>query len=362
MNPLFRIAAVSIVLTLAGCGTTPQQPVQHAQPIATPAPVITSAVTRINYYRRLVHWTGISRAPSLDAGAAMHARYVLENHLQPTFIDDNGQLKQIEPQPGFLRALVNASSGMSDTDGIQSGLYEEDPKNPWYTREGAEAAKSCLVFQSSKVPDDGGAIIDQLMSEPVSAIAILDPTASAVGYGQYCDGAKCIVVTPFWVGSMLTSSELVEDPNQKVKLADIDVQRMWLKTPREYPPSGSPLPTKPLGNLGYFDPLTSCPGYTRPAGGPILLSLGWGRDADVAVRLSSYSLSESGKRLESCAFDATSYQNPDIDQQTIVRRELINTLGAVMIPRNPLEAGHTYDVSMTVNDKTYEWSFTTASK
>jgi hypothetical protein len=32
-------------------------------------------------------------------------------------------------------------------------------------------------------------------------------------------------------------------------------------------------------------------------------------------------------------------------------------LAAVVIPREPLEAGHTYTVSMTADSKEYKWSF-----
>ncbi|GEM_PF-6832006 len=31
-----------------------------------------------------------------------------------------------------------------------------------------------------------------------------------------------------------------------------------------------------------------------------------------------------------------------------------------MIPRKPLEPGHTFEVSMTVDSKVYRWSFKTA--
>ncbi len=101
---------------------------------------------------------------------------------------------------------------------------------------------------------------------------------------------------------------------------------MWLKTPRQFPPPGSELPAKPLGNFGYLDPLTACPGYTYPAGAPIPLSLGWARDMNAAIMLTAHGLFENGKPLESCAFDAASYVNPDPSQQKLFKEGLLHSL------------------------------------
>jgi hypothetical protein len=136
---------------------------------------------------------------------------------------------------------------------------------------------------------------------------------------------------------------------------------LLLKSPREYPPLGGDLSNTSLGDFGYLDPLTACKGYHYPAGGPVMLSLGWGRDIGAAVHLTSHSFSEDGTEIEHCAYDATTYNNPDPDQQKIVRDGLVRYLAAVIIPRKPLKAGSTYSVSMTVDSTPYEWSFKVGS-
>ena len=336
-----KAGAICLAMAVLGCSTA--APIASApsapEAKASPAPQLTSAVARINYYRGLVSFPGITIVPRLDKGAADHARYVLENNLEPVdFTYHDGQLKQFKPPPG---------------------VHEEDPHNPWYTPEGEEAAKFCDVFEASSVPLNGGAIVDQFMTTPFMAMSTLDPTQSGIGYGQICNANKCIVVTPIWIGFAPGWDTYFAEDNtiQRVKLSDDDVERLWLKTPRQFPPPGSDLPNATLGNFDYLDPLTACPGYTHPAGAPILLSIGWARDADASVMLSAHSLSEDGKPIESCAFDATSYTNPNLDQQKLFRSELIRTLGAVMIPKAPLKPGHTYEVAMTLNSKTYQWSF-----
>ena len=72
----------------------------------------------------------------------------------------------------------------------------------------------------------------------------------------------------------------------------------------------------------------------------------------------AHSFSRGNTVLASCAFDASSYSNPDMQLQKL-GRELLKTWGAViLIPRAPLTSGTNYTVSITANEKDYEWSFT----
>jgi hypothetical protein len=76
--------------------------------------------------------------------------------------------------------------------------------------------------------------------------------------------------------------------------------------------------------------------------------------------VSSSSLDDGGSQVETCAFDATSYSNPDGYQQTLVRQGL-HAYGAIMIiPKDPLQAGHKYTVSVVADSQPYTWSFSTA--
>jgi hypothetical protein len=62
--------------------------------------------------------------------------------------------------------------------------------------------------------------------------------------------------------------------------------------------------------------------------------------------------------LEHCAFDETTYKNPDATQQSVGRSILIMRDAIVLIPRAPLDQWTKYAVSVTANGQTYNWSFT----
>ncbi|NOR83482.1 MAG: hypothetical protein GQ526_08325, partial [Ardenticatenales bacterium] len=106
------------------------------------------------------------------------------------------------------------------------------------------------------------------------------------------------------------------------------------------------------------DPLTSCPGYTAPAGLPIILQIGAG---ELSPSVSSHSLKEGDTELEHCTLDETTYVNPNPDLQRLGRSTLNSRDAVVIIPREPLAPGGTYTVSVTVNGQTITWSFTVSA-
>jgi hypothetical protein len=92
---------------------------------------------------------------------------------------------------------------------------------------------------------------------------------------------------------------------------------------------------------------------------PITLQLG----ARVDASLDGYRFIRDGASpatLEACGFDASSYSNPDTTAQER-GRQILHVFGAaVLVPREPLEKGASYTVSMTVNRKEYRWQFSTS--
>jgi hypothetical protein len=106
------------------------------------------------------------------------------------------------------------------------------------------------------------------------------------------------------------------------------------------------------------DPITSCPGYKRPAGLPVTLALG----ANIEARLKGFRIVDVRKSADvaACGFDSASYVNPDPVAQQRGRDVLRNFGAVVVIPREPLERGASYAVSMTVSGGRYQWSFSTA--
>ena len=123
----------------------------------------------------------------------------------------------------------------------------------------------------------------------------------------------------------------------------------------EFPPDGSAIALDWIG-IESPDPLASCSGYERPVGLPITLQIG----RLVDTKLSAHSLTEDGKPIEYCAFDAPSYRNPNATGQEYGRWNLRASGAVVIVPRAPLQPGSHYAVSITANDTTYAWSFTAA--
>jgi hypothetical protein len=123
------------------------------------------------------------------------------------------------------------------------------------------------------------------------------------------------------------------------------------KKPIEFPPYGSQVTVR-----GFYsdwpDPRSSC-----PSGLPVTIQLGnW-----VSAKLQDFSVQIDGREttVEACAFDETTYSNPDPRQQGLVR-EILHDFGmVVVIPRRPLEGAASYHVTMKVNKKKYQWSFST---
>ena len=121
----------------------------------------------------------------------------------------------------------------------------------------------------------------------------------------------------------------------------------------EFPPDGSSVALDWVG-LEAPDPLASCPGYDRPVGLPITLQTGQLIDTN----LTAHSLTENGKPIESCAFDAASYKNPSGAAEKFGRLNLRDAGAVVVIPRTALVPGSRYAVSIAANGRTYAWNFT----
>ena len=113
---------------------------------------------------------------------------------------------------------------------------------------------------------------------------------------------------------------------------------------------------------GWPDVLPACPGYQPPLGQPIILELGRGAEPSGVVKPRFHTLSQAGKELAHCEIDSTNFHSKDEDEkQTDWGRNFLFQLGAVvLIPREPLQPGRQYSVSVAVDSTEYSWSFTLA--
>jgi hypothetical protein len=322
-------------------------------------PGVTSAVSsstspiegildHINHYRRLEHLDPLTENPSDSRAAANHARYIIENRLGPgDFMIDSGRVK----------------SGLSRT------THDEALGNPWYSVAGASVATRSNTFTAATIPSDTRPWIDRLMTSPLSALVVLDPSLVSMGYGDYCADGRCaaVIVYEYYQSQVQLAREF------KLTAADPgyysysfsgsgESSRRYLKSPIQFPPPDGTFPLSSYdGGRESDDPLSACAAYKTPTGLPIVLSLGEGLSEAGAVRLESFSLMDGAQPLESCGYDAFSYANQDSEIQEAGRNLLRNTLrwklAAVVIPRAPLRPGHTYTISMTVESQEYKWSF-----
>ncbi len=262
---------------------------------------------------------------------------------EPTWLDAvndyraQAQLPPVTENQDWSEAAWLHSRYMVKNDII---AHTEDPNNAWYSDEGLAAARSSDLVVSYNIDSDHDYALGSWMQAPFHAVGILDPALSAVGYGSYHEssgrlnmGAALDVI--HGLGSIPSSVQF----------------------PIQWPADGATVP------LSYYwgenpDPLTSCPGYTAPAGLPIILQIGAG---ELTPSVAAHSLRQGDIELEHCVLDETTYVNPNSGLQRLGRSTLNSRDAVVIIPREPLAPGATYTVSVTVNGQTITWSFTVSA-
>lgn len=348
-------AAAIFLLTITGCAAkksasqgqapsaanataanTPAQP-----PLAEP---FASALTRWNYYRTSAGVPALVVKPELSEAATHHSRYLVKNHIPGgTAVLQQGHLEQVLANPGSL---------------------EESVGNQFYTEDGAKWARVANVFRSSQMPPDGAGIVDGLMTTGFTAMNMMSPQLAAVGFGNYCAENDCATTIVFDVG--LTKSEFLALYHANAmawnpQLGKMPFTRAPLRSPIEFPAKGMQFVVTAFDSSETPNLFTNCPGYYAPSGPAVFIALGGPPDGgEDDVKVISSSINQDGNPIESCAFDASSYSNPDGFQQRL-GRELLRSHGAViLVPRKPLEPGHTYTVSFTTAAGTNSWSFSVA--
>lgn len=281
--------------------TEPRAESSPAAPVQT-AP-LPDWLERMNSYRAIEKLPPAAEDASLTDACFKHARYVLENHSD------------------LIRTARNL--------GHQS--RQEDPANPWFSESGAKLAPNLDMAWGCGALNTGRNI-ERSIASVFHRFALLDPKLTVAALGAY-EKNGC------WVMAIR-----LPVPIGPPKIFD---------DPVEFPPNGSTLPLESLSGE-WPDPLSSCPGYGEPAGLP--LSVQFGRLID--AQLASHSITENGRQIEHCAFDARSYVNPDAAGQEYGRWALKRFGAVALVPREPLHPGAKYDAAFTTKrGKTFTWSF-----
>jgi hypothetical protein len=346
MNQVVRFGATVLACLLVACSaqmpasgpaSAPTAETQSA-PLSEP---FRSSLARWNYYRSSVGVPAIDADPALNEAALHHAKYLVKNHIS-------------------AGDAVLSQGRMIET-GWNASAHAESVGNQWYTADGAKWADYATVIRGSAPISDGTALVDEQAARG-DALAVLDPQLAAVGFGLFCELDDCAGVIVYKHG--LTKSQFLglyegNAMDWNGTLGTMPFTTARLRKPIEFPPTTIEFPFRAYRGGEYSDPLVSCHGYSAPSGVMIILELGAPTEGE-DVKLASNSLTENGAQVETCGFDATSYANPDGFQQTRTRG-ILHAYGAVVVvPKNPLSAGHRYTISMMADSQPYTWSFSVA--
>jgi hypothetical protein len=205
--------------------------------------------------------------------------------------------------------------------------HYEIPGYNYYTPEGDAAARNSDIQVSSDTSRSDEQAIDWWMQAPFHSMNMMDPRLQQTGYGAYRE------VKSGWQAGFT-----------------LDVLRgntfSGGSYPVYWPGNGVSEPLTSYTGGEYPDPLQGCPGYGVPSGLPVYIQVG-GNVQTVAGP--SHSFTGNGVALEHCVIDSTN---------SAVGSNLYTRGGVIVIPRQPLQSGVKYVVSLTVNGTPYTWSFT----
>ena len=295
--------------------------VPEAEPSLAPAPVPEVSdnfspvwLKHLNDFRNVTGLLPVQSDPKLSAGDRRHAVYMIKN---------------------FATEIA--------TNGLGAEVHTEDPAKPWYTPEGAEAARTSDITErgtsgGGRLPSPEEWAIEGWMTAPFHRLLILNPRLHEVGFGYDCEDNICVALLNVLSGA---------DP-----LPSTDAP---FEHPIVFPTDGSSLPASMRQlDAEWPTPISGCDGYAFPTGLPVTLQLGPLVDA----QLSSFSIaSDDGATIDACGFDASSYRNADESERERVAGNLRGQGAIVIVPRSPLDSGTRYDVLATVNGHDYKWSF-----
>lgn len=297
--------------------TVPPSPTPTFTPSATPTPSPTPSPTEppppewlsyINTFRTMANLDPLENNPEWSAGSLQHSIYMVE------------------------------------TDDI---THDPDPGSQWYTDAARLAADNGNIAATEWSEASYIWAINYWMAAPFHGLPMLDPELTAVGFGFY---------------SVSNSSNNNNNLGGVNVAATLDVLRglvqpsmRIIQYPIFFPPDGGETWILKHSLYEYPDPLSSCPGYSRPSGPPIMIQTGTGSGKP---EVTSYRFTANGAVATACMFHEQSYINSNPTAQQSGRGILNARDAIVIIPLNPLVVGSEYEVTVTVNGESYSSKFT----
>jgi hypothetical protein len=204
------------------------------------------------------------------------------------------------------------------------------------TPAGAEAAAASVLAGSNRGTEPDVWAVDAWMQGPFHALGLLHPSLERVGFGIQRDGG----------GKIQTAAALDVMRGRTANGTGQTFPIVW-------PANGA---TVPIGTstLEYPDPLSTCLDYANPAGLPVIVQLGSGQ---VTPRVTASWFMDGKRALRHCVFDENTYRNGNKVDQRLGRSVLDAHDAVVLIPRDPLQSGHTYRVIIDTNGQRIDWTF-----
>jgi len=219
-----------------------------------------------------------------------------------------------------------------------SSSHNEDPSLPGYTDTGLQAGKNGNIAVSGVAGTTYYWPIEYWISAAFHTIPMLDPALTYVGYGEHSDASSNFGMA----ATMDVKSGLREDATDP-------------EYPIMFPRDGGQAWVTSYSMPEFPNTATSCSGYQKPTGAPIILMLGNGENTP---QIYETRLSSNGNNIPHCVFDETNYYNPDSYWQNTGRTILDNYDSVVILPRSSLSVGQEYSVYVNNGGEEIEWSFT----
>ena len=273
------------------------------QPTFTPLPPPPDWLIYLNQFRSEANLPLLLEDMNLSQGSTLHSEYMTRN--------DNGIART------------------------------QDIHNRFFTEVGRTAAQNGNIYATTSIDSNYVWATNFWMSAPFHAVPILDPYLETVGYGNFRDDLGRVRIAA------------VLDVESGLRADEENVAY-----PITFPKDGGETWVLKQSLLEYPEPLTSCPGYQKPAGPPLIVQIG---DGSKTPNVTGARLWAGGRALNVCVFDETSYSNPDGMAQANGRLILDERDAIILIPQEPLEAGLTYTAEVDVSGEMVRWAFTAVS-
>ncbi len=233
-------------------------------------------------------------------------------------------------------------------------MHLESSKKKWYTPEAYAAGPTSDLIPPNGIELTGQQAMDVWIEGSFHRFPILNPALKQVGFGAYTEDSKRAIAMQIRRPTALDNPLVTPS------------HRFVYPRPRRGPVRGSGIDSADrisvpelklsLGSVPQRRVAKSACGMSRlstPTGFPITLQLG----GPAKPKVQSATLASDGRIVESCAFDASSYRGDDQTMTYAGQGSLENYGAIVIVPRQRLHSGASYQVSLVVDGKPYQWSF-----